>query len=178
VTAFPVLTDGVIELRVLEASDAECLIAGQDDDVIRLLTGTRFSLAEAVEWIESVRECWTEGRHRRNFGIWASDKLIGGIDAHTGWTMVQGIEQGDANIAFWLAPRGRGFGYAPRAVRLVCQYLGGLEVARAIIRTRCGNDAANRVAERAGCTRLDAAGDELQRWSFLLAQPSRGAPEA
>ena len=172
-TELPTLSDGVVTLRVPEVTDAPDLVAEQDEPVVTWLTGHVFSHDEAIEWIAGVRECWANRRHRRNFAVVesASGRLVGGIEAHTDWHLVEGIEEGEANIGYWLGPTGRGRGFAVRSVRLLCRYLGDHAVERALIRTRPDNVPANRVAQRAGFTRVNLADDELHRWAVDLPFP-------
>jgi RimJ/RimL family protein N-acetyltransferase len=68
-----------------------------------------------------------------------------------------GLRQPDAGVGevgYWLAAPARGRGVATRAVRLMCEWaFGELDLARIQLHTLPGNDASERVAERAGFTR-------------------------
>jgi RimJ/RimL family protein N-acetyltransferase len=58
-----------------------------------------------------------------------------------------------ADIGFLVAPRARGRGYAPAAVRALCEWgFAALGLARIEWRAYVGNDASLRVAQKAGFT--------------------------
>jgi RimJ/RimL family protein N-acetyltransferase len=61
---------------------------------------------------------------------------------------------GLAEIGYWLAAPARGRGAATRAARLICQWaFAEMPLARMQLHTLPGNEASERVAERAGFTR-------------------------
>jgi RimJ/RimL family protein N-acetyltransferase len=62
--------------------------------------------------------------------------------------------EGVGEVGYWLAPHARGRGTATRAVRLLCRWaFEELSLARIQLHTLPGNEASERVAERAGFTR-------------------------
>jgi len=80
------------------------------------------------------------------------------VDAHDG-TLLGAIglrlpAPGVGEVGYWLAARARGRGAATRAVRLICAWaFSEFLLARIQLHTLPGNDASERVAERAGFTR-------------------------
>lgn len=139
------------------------------------LSGGPGTLDGVLAWIARNRESWASRGPIRNFGIWerASGRLVGNIEANLGWPSVDGLGAGDANLAYGLAPFGRGKGYATRSVELACRYLADIGIRRAVIRAEPENVASHGVARRAGFVRdgelVTRDGVKMLRWIRVLA---------
>jgi len=166
---YPVLTDGVVTLRVLELADAGAHLALEDDAFVRWFGGAPSTLDGVRSWIAEVRERWSRNDPRRNFGIWDApgDQLLGNIELNPD-PRLDGIGPLEANLAYALGPAARGRGIATRAVQLACSYVASIGVERAVIRAEPANPASHRVAERAGFERAGEVhgsdGTLLWRW--------------
>ncbi len=159
------LTDGVITLRCLAEHDAEAHLAGEDDDLIRWLSGGRGSLDRLLPWIRQNREQWATDGPRRNFGVFdvASNTLVGNAEAHLDQA---GLEPGAVNISYGVFPAWRGQGIALRAVTLILHWL-QTQPSRttAVIRVAPGNTYSLRIPETLGFRRagpvISPLGDKL-----------------
>lgn len=144
------LTDGVIMLRCLAERDAEAHLAGEDDDLVRWLSGGRGSLDRLLPWIRQNREQWARNGPRRNFGVFdvASTALVGNAEAHLDQA---GLEPGAVNISYGVFPAWRGQGIAVRAVTLILRWLQTQPTpTKAVIRVAPGNTYSQRVPETLG----------------------------
>jgi len=171
-----VLTDGVIALRCLAERDAEAHLAGEDDDLIRWLSGGLGSLARVLPWIRQNREQWATGGPRRNFGVFdvASTALVGNAEAHLDQP---GLEPGAVNISYGVFPTWRGQGIALRAVTLILNWLQAQPPRKkAVIRVAPGNIYSLRIPETHGFHRagpvVSPLGERLIHFELpLLHQP-------
>lgn len=110
------------------------------------MEGTAAYIAQLVHDAEN-------GKAKRAFGIWLDGRCVGTVDYDPDVT--DGLEPGDVNVAYGVAPEVRGRGVAVRAVELVCvEILESGAGRRAVIRADARNLASARVAEKAGFTYL------------------------
>lgn len=112
-----------VQLRPLTAADAEAHCAGEDELIVRWLTG--------------------------GYGVWVDDRLGGYVDFDP--DLDDGLEADEVNVSYCVHPWARGRGVAEEAVRLVCDVLRRDRIgSRAAIRADPENAASVRVAEKAG----------------------------
>ncbi|QYX82525.1 GNAT family N-acetyltransferase [Streptomyces akebiae] len=145
------LSDGTVTVSPLRPDDAEAHLAGEDDALVRWLSGGP-STPEGVEaYLRHCREQWETAGPLRAFGIrvGVDEELVGTIDLRVS---VEGLAPGQVNVAYGLYPSGRGRGLATRAVLLVCGYAATMGGKEAVIRVEPENTASAAVARRAGFT--------------------------
>jgi RimJ/RimL family protein N-acetyltransferase len=146
------LDDGVVRLRPPEPRDVDAVFAYcNDPEAARFTTiPWPYERHHAVEWIEESARCWDDGV-RASFVIVdvATAGLVGSIG------LVRLDRDADvAEVGYLVKREARGRGIAPRAVRLVRDWvLGDLGFARLELQTDVRNHASQRVAEKAGFTR-------------------------
>jgi len=145
----PELTDGVVTLRPWRDDDIEPAIAGHDEEIAYWfgsdeVTPTYEQHAEAVDrW----RRAYAEGRSIVNFVVEYDGSPVGSVDVRD-----MGGRTGSLSWTLYAGYRGRG--YATRAVRLLTDYaIDALGMARVEAQVEPGNEAAMRVATRAGLRR-------------------------
>src|SRR6476619_1033860 len=99
--------------------DAPQHLAGEDDELVKWLNGGRGNMATAVRFVADSLAMWKAGGPKLVWGIrvLATNELAGMVEANVG-PGLNGVDPGDANIAYGLYPEGRGRGYATRAVQL------------------------------------------------------------
>jgi RimJ/RimL family protein N-acetyltransferase/DNA-binding CsgD family transcriptional regulator len=112
----PVLSDGVVSLRMPRPDDApDIAIACQDPQIAEWTTvPSPYTLADAEEWLAkrpTPADWWA-------YPTWAvtvlpSDRWCGNID-------LRPDGEGGAEVGYLLAPWARGEGHGSRALRLVC----------------------------------------------------------
>lgn len=138
-----------ITVEPLRVEDAEAMVAAEDEETIRWLTGGRSTIEGTREYVRRLAENARAGSTKRAFTIRVDDECVGSIDHDA--DPQDGIGPGDVNIAYTLAPWMRGLGITARAVELLCAQLGAQEAGeRAVIRCETDNVASVRVAEKAG----------------------------
>ncbi len=125
------------------------MVAAEDELTVRWLSGGHSTVAGTAEYILRLDRAAEQGRPKRAFGIRLDDRCVGTIDVDP--EVADGLDPGDVNIAYGVAPWVRGRGVAVRAVELVCAVIRdrGLGT-RAVIRADSRNPASSRVAEKAG----------------------------
>lgn len=145
------LTDGVIVMHPFELENAEEHLAGEDDAQIRWLSGGKSTLESVRMSIERNQEHWKNGGPVLNLAIFDEEnRLVGMVEANEDFERIEGLEKGEANIAYGLYPHARGKGYATRAVLLLVNWLKGRGIRRAVVRVTPENEASRRVALRCG----------------------------
>ncbi len=101
----------------------------------------------------------------------AGRSLLGGGALHH-----LSAETGAVEIGYWLFPEARGRGVATRVARLLAEHAFAIGVQRVEARVDVGNDASERVLERAGftregllrsCGRVDGTRADRTIWSLL-----------
>ena len=146
----PVLTDGVVRLRPLQADDAPDVFAAcQDPLIARFIPIPQpYTLDDAQAFIEP-RLADLETAPEATFAIVAptSGAFLGIISRHR-------PRGHHVSFGYWLAPAARGHGVATRALRLVVEWtLTTTEPIRLELWTDVDNDASGAVALRAGFER-------------------------
>ncbi|MEU4172286.1 GNAT family N-acetyltransferase [Streptomyces sp. NPDC026665] len=145
------LSDGIITLSPLHPGDAEAHLAGEDEALVRWLSGGPGTREGVEAYIRHCQEQWDTSGPLRAFGIrvGTDEALAGTIDLRF---TAEGLSPGQVNVAYGLYPCWRGRGLATRAVLLASRYAaseGGQEV---VIRVEPQNAASASVARRAGFT--------------------------
>jgi RimJ/RimL family protein N-acetyltransferase len=146
----PPLSDGVVTLRPWREADASAIAeACRDAEIVRWLDQVPqpYTRADAREYIAAMAQNWREGT-AASFAIAdaATGDVVGSITVH--WV---DAEQGVAEVGYWVAPRARGRGVAPRAVRLVGGWaIRECGVERLQLRADVRNESSRRVAVKAG----------------------------
>lgn len=144
----------MVLLRAVRESDVPAIVkACQDPDIKRFTSSIPDPYAEpqAYEWIATHPEDMTHGVEI-NFAIVKAEDA----SALLGVTGLHDIDWKSRRAAtgYWIAPWGRGHGYATRATRLVSRWaLGELGLVRVELIADVENPASLRTAERAGFER-------------------------
>src|SRR5690242_8874512 len=137
------LRDDEILLRPTAAADAEAIAAGLDDpDCARFMVmiPSPYTRADADAWVERCMAVWQTGESYP-FTI---------VDQQTG-DFLGAIELSpEDTIGYWITRDARGRGIATRALTLVCEWA----KQRPLRLTHLDNVASQRVAEKAGFTRV------------------------
>ncbi|MFE7276107.1 GNAT family N-acetyltransferase [Streptomyces sp. NPDC057623] len=139
---------GGLELRPWELRDADALIAAGQDPGIRLWNRLVVESPEhARQRIERMHRRW----QAEQAAIWAIASGDGGEALGLiGWGDIN-LEDGDAEIVYWLLPAARGGGVVVEAVKRVSRWaLEELGLHRLRLCHSTANPASCRVAEKAG----------------------------
>lgn len=123
----PVLDDGVIRLRPRTALDVDAQHIGEDDEIIRWLTGGVATRERIEQHVGHLARQWNVSGTRRNFGIYlaeAPDTLIGNLDINLADL---DLALDEANLSYAVFAPWRGNGFAARAVELGILYLAKTE---------------------------------------------------
>ena len=149
------LTDGVVTLRPWgEEGDAAAITAACNDEAVaRFLDQIPqpYTETDAEAYITQCRSGWADGS-TTTFAITDAEtgEPVGSIGVH--WA--SGLDEGAAEVGYWVAQHARGRGVCTRALRLVARWvLEEAELARLQLRADPENAASCRVAEKAGFTR-------------------------
>ncbi|MEU6803580.1 GNAT family N-acetyltransferase [Streptomyces neyagawaensis] len=179
------LSDGLVTLSPLRPEDAETHLAGEDEELVRWLSGGRSTREGVDAYLRHCQEQWEASGPLRAFGIrvGTDEVLAGTIDLRF---TVAGLAPGQVNVAYGLYPPWRGRGLATRAVLLVSGYAAAEGGKEAVIRVEPENAASAAVARRSGFlpgkrtqdedgTRLDwyVRDLRLDTWSGVRHSPSR-----
>jgi RimJ/RimL family protein N-acetyltransferase len=162
----PVLHTQRLVLRQFELSDTYWVYeASLDPQLAHFVELPHpYQVAHARHFVEAVAMGgWITGE-RAEFAVQAGEKPVGRIGL--------GLGPGSGEIGYWLAPEGRGHGYATEAARAVCQWaFDRLRLEIIEWRAEVGNVASRRVAERVGFTveatlrrRLFHRGERVDTW--------------
>ncbi|MFD8079294.1 GNAT family N-acetyltransferase [Streptomyces sp. NPDC059718] len=145
------MSDGIITLSPLRLDDAEAHLAGEDEPLVRWLSGGPGTREGVVAYIRHCRQQWDTAGPLRAFGVraGADETLAGTIDLRFA---AEGLSPGQVNVAYGLYPSWRGRGLATRAVLLVSRYAANEGGKEAVIRVEPENAASAAVAQRAGFT--------------------------
>jgi RimJ/RimL family protein N-acetyltransferase len=143
------LSDGIITLSPLRLDDAEAHLAGEDEPLVRWLSGGPGTREGVEAYIRHCREQWDTAGPLRAFGIrvGGDEVLAGTIDLRFA---AEGLAPGQVNVAYGLYPSWRGRGLATRAVLLVSRYMAHEGGKEAVIRVEPENAASAAVARRTG----------------------------
>lgn len=138
------LTDGVVLLRPLTLDDLPGVEEALGDPEITHRFGK--SPLSPPEFIASKQAGWAEGA--------AAFAVIDLDGAFVGQVFAELGEAATAEVGYWLLPRGRGHGYAARAVKLLSMWaFASVGLARLQLWAEADNVASQRVAERTGFIR-------------------------
>lgn len=147
----PTLTDGVVTLRLARPHDAEPMTAGLAEEATAewlLSIPHPYDHAESVRWVDELAPSgWRDGTLLfLTIADAHDDSFLGEI----GLTHVA-LDQGRAEVAYWLAPAARGRGVMRRSLRLLLGWaIDELGVVRVDWAARAGNDASLAAAEAVG----------------------------
>jgi len=145
----PALTDGIIFLRPLTPEDAADHLAGEDEEMVKWVSGGRSTLATVEAFFQNNQESWRSGGPRRAFGVFdcASNRLVGFIEVN----LERLVNPGEVNVSYEIFPQWRRKGLALQAIELMDQYLRTATEARQIVlRILPENIASLKLAEKAG----------------------------
>ncbi|MEJ2869186.1 GNAT family N-acetyltransferase [Actinomycetospora sp. OC33-EN08] len=156
-TTCPPRTDGVVALRALTPDDVGPLLAGEDDDLARWLTGAHASESGVRRWIDDGAATWAGDWYAPGAALsWgvcdaATGLLAGTVEVELS---AAGLAAGEANLSYGVFGPWRGRRYAARAVGLVVAWLGGSTGAStAVIRVDPANVHSMQVPVDAGFAR-------------------------
>jgi RimJ/RimL family protein N-acetyltransferase len=147
--------DGTVTLRPWSAGDADALVLRINDPDIATfldLVPQPYTMRDAHDWFAITAEGWRAGTSA-TFGI-----HVDGIEGATGGLGVRflsELDEGCAEVGYWVAADARGRGIATAATRAAARWAFDTvpELARLQLRADVENPASNRVAEKAGFTR-------------------------
>jgi RimJ/RimL family protein N-acetyltransferase len=140
-----------IRLRPPTVADLDAVVAAcRDDESVRWTTVPHPYERGDAEFFVGPQ---AQGRWLRGDG--AVYAIVDSADRYAG-SMALRIKPCDpavGDVGFLVAPHARGRGYAPAALRVLCQWgVRALDLSRIEWRAHVGNDASRRVAEKAGFT--------------------------
>jgi RimJ/RimL family protein N-acetyltransferase len=170
------LSDGVVTLSPLRADDTDAHLAGEDEQLVRWLSGGPGTHEGVAAYFRHCRDQWDSGGPLRAFGVrvGADEVLAGTIDLRF---TAKGLAPGQVNVAYGLHPSWRGRGLATRAVLLASRYAVAHGAAEAVIKVEPENPASAAVALRAGFTPGGQRhGPDGTLFDWYLRTPDRTAP--
>jgi RimJ/RimL family protein N-acetyltransferase len=145
------LLDGATALRSWREADIPALIAACQDPEISRWTRvpSPYRETDARAYMLHRYDAIHAGVMAPFAIVDAGDRLLGSISLmRISW------EHARAEVGYWLAREARGEGHVTRAVRSICAWgFATLRLERIDLLAAVGNDASQRVAERAGFTR-------------------------
>ncbi|HET6626499.1 MAG TPA: GNAT family N-acetyltransferase [Nocardioidaceae bacterium] len=145
----PELTDGVVVLRPWRDEDIDRAVEGHDEEIAHWFgtpadTGSYDQHKQAVE---SWRAAYAGGRSMVGFVVEHEGEVVGSVE-------VRDLGKRTGRLSWTLYAGHRGQGHATRAVRLLVDYaIDALDLRRVEAEVEPGNQAAMRVATRAGLRR-------------------------
>jgi RimJ/RimL family protein N-acetyltransferase len=147
--------DGKVLLRPWSAADADALVQRiNDPDIAGFLDliPQPYTIRDAHDWFALTAEGWRAGTSG-TFGIHAGDfdGAVGGL----GVRFLAGVDEGCAEVGYWIGVEARGRGLATAATLAAARWAFDEvpELERLQLRADVENLASNRVAEKAGFTR-------------------------
>ena len=142
-------------LRPWSGADLDAIVLRINDAQVATfldLVPHPYTPQDAREWFAISAEGWRAGTSA-TFGIHvtALDGAVGGV----GVRFLGDLDEGGAEIGYWVAAEARGRGVATTATRAAARWAFEAvpELARLQLRADVDNVASNRVAEKAGFTR-------------------------
>jgi RimJ/RimL family protein N-acetyltransferase len=149
------VVEGNVTLRPWRDADLDALVRRINDPEIAMyldLVPHPYTPDDACEWFGMTTEGWNAGTFA-TFAIHvaAIDGAVGGI----GVRFLSDLDEGGAEVGYWVGAEARGLGVATTATRAVARWAFDAvpELARLQLRAAVDNVASNRVAEKAGFTR-------------------------
>jgi RimJ/RimL family protein N-acetyltransferase len=144
------LRDGEIVVRPTREDDVDALVAAFADPVIR--EAGNLPDLDRQELLDTLPHLPYLAASGRLLPLVVADAELG--DVLGGATLHHlDAERGIVEIGYWLFPHARGRGVATRTARLLAEHAFSLGVERVAAYVNVGNDASDRVLERAGFTR-------------------------
>ena len=149
------LSDGSIRLRPPVSADSQAIYEAVVESLADLnpwmsWAHDRYSINDAIEWINDTRKSWVDG-DIYNFLI--TEAKNGAIFGTSGFVINSKLYR-FGNLGYWVRTGARGNGIAVRAARLVAQFsFEKLAMLRVEIVIAEGNRASLRVAEKLGALR-------------------------
>jgi RimJ/RimL family protein N-acetyltransferase len=148
------LRRGAVTLRPWREADADAVVARiSDPATVAFLDRIPqpYERIDALDYIRASREGWRTWT-QTNFAILVAE-LTGAVGS-IGISWVE-VEEGVAEVGYWVAAEARGRGVATTALRLTAEWAFGAEprLERLQLRADILNLASQRVAEKAGFTR-------------------------
>jgi len=149
------LVEGEVTLQPWSDDDADALVRRINDPEVALyldLVPQPYAPADAREWFALSAEGWRTGTSA-TFAIHVDgiEGPVGGI----GVRFLSELDDGGAEVGYWVGAEARGRGIATTATRTVARWAfeAVTALARLQLRADVQNVASNRVAEKAGFTR-------------------------
>jgi RimJ/RimL family protein N-acetyltransferase len=149
------VVEGDVTLRPWNEGDVDAIVLRINDLQVATfldLVPQPYTAQDAFEWFAISAEGWRTGTSA-TFGIHVDgiDGAVGGV----GVRFLADLDEGGAEVGYWVGAEARGRGIATTATRAVARWafeaVPGL--ARLQLRADIDNVASNRVAEKAGFTR-------------------------
>jgi RimJ/RimL family protein N-acetyltransferase len=143
------ITDGVVVLRELREDDRAVVVSTMRDPIVA--RWLNMPSAPSDQDFDSLMRVARNGRvsgDRFDFAVTEAGK-----DVSLGAVIASRRHRDNYEVAYLAGEEGRGRGVMTRAVRLLCDWLLDEGVGRIELRTHPGNDASQKLAERAGFTR-------------------------
>ncbi|MFE6892635.1 GNAT family N-acetyltransferase [Streptomyces sp. NPDC057694] len=139
--------DGDLVLRPFEPEDAAAIHAAFQDPVLQHWhIRTMDSADEAGEWLESVRAGW----HKETCAQWLVVRAADGEPLGRMALRSLNLEDGVAEVGYWVMAGARGLGVAPRALTAMTDWALAAGFHRIDLEHSTGNEPSCRVAEKAG----------------------------
>jgi RimJ/RimL family protein N-acetyltransferase len=149
------IRSGDLVLRPWTEDDLDAIVSRiNDPDIGAFLDRLPqpYTEADAREWFAICAAGWADGRLAA-FGVHVDDVegAVGGV----GVTFLDGLDEGGAEVGYWVAAEARGRGIATTATRAVAEWVFAEvpDLVRLQLRADAENISSNRVAEKAGFTR-------------------------
>jgi len=140
-------TDDGLILRPWQANDVSVVLEAYADPAIQQWNMRKMNQAEAAEWIQSWKSSWTA---ETDAGWAVAEAETGAIVGRLGLREIH-LDEGRAQVTYWVLKQARGRGVAVGATVAVCRWafrtlgLHRIELAHSVL-----NAASCRVATKAG----------------------------
>lgn len=159
-------TDGCITLRRYRPDDVAPLYAAVDESRVSIgrwmpWCHAHYAYADSFTWVAGRERAWVEGDEYTMLIVDANNDAILGS---SGVNQVN-LDNGYANLGYWVREGVQRRGIAAAAVRLVARYaFDELRLGRVEIVTDVDNVASRRTAERAGARFEGICRNRLKQW--------------
>lgn len=162
------VVEGEVTLRPWSEHDVDALVRRLNDTEIAAfldLIPQPYTHADARDWLTTSTEGWRNGTSA-TFAVHAPG--VEGAAGGVGVRFLTDLDEGGAEVGYWVAADVRGRGIATGATRAAARWAFGAVpgLARLQLRADVENAASNRVAEKAGFTREGVL--RSQRYSARL----------
>jgi RimJ/RimL family protein N-acetyltransferase len=143
--------DGLV-LRAAREEDADALADAFTDKELVEAADLPFTRPSAKEMRHAIREFLPLMREQGTMAAFLvfdeDDTMLGGAALHH-----VNVDDGHGEVGYWLVREARGRGVATRTARILAEWGFSLGLERIEAQTSLGNEASQRVLERAGFTR-------------------------